>query len=332
MDSKAILKEIKAGVFKSVYILHGEEPFFIDELSDAIEKYALEEHERDFNQSIFYGKDLDLAVLINDLKSYPLMAERRLVIVKEAQDFKQLESLEAYMESPNLSTVFVVCHKYKTIDARKKLLKSVGKNGLIFKSEKVRDYQLGEWIQNQVKSLGFGISSKANMLLVESIGNDLSRIVNELNKLAIFVAKGATIDDAIIEENIGISKDYNIFELTNAIRNRDLLKALKIVNYFESNPKAANLVIIIPNLYKLFSQLMRIHFLPNKSREGVAQALALHPFVAGELINARNNFNPKNIAANIALLHEYDLKGKGLGNSSATQGELMRELVIQLLL
>ena len=332
MDSKAILKEIKAGVFKSVYILHGEEPFFIDELSDAIEKHALEEHERDFNQSIFYGKDLDLAVLINDLKSYPLMAERRLVIVKEAQDFKQLESLETYMESPNLTTVFVVCHKYKTIDARKKLLKSVGKNGLIFKSEKVRDYQLGEWIQNQVKSLGFGISSKANMLLVESIGNDLSRIVNELNKLAIFVAKGTTIDDAIIEENIGISKDYNIFELTNAIRNRDLLKALKIVNYFESNPKAANLVVIIPNLYKLFSQLMRIHFLPNKSREGVAQALGLHPFVAGELINARNNFNPKMIAANIALLHEYDLKGKGLGNSSSTQGELMRELVIQLLL
>lgn len=331
MDSKAILREIKSGDFQAVYMLHGEEPYFIDEISDAIEKYALQEHERDFNQSIVYGKDTDLPSLLNELKSYPLMAERRLVILREAQEFKQLEGLEAYVESPCLSTVFVICHKYKTIDARKKIMKSIGKRVLIFKSDKVRDYQLGDWIQNQVKQLGFGITSKANMLLVESIGNDLGRIVNELNKLAIFIEKGSTITDVQIEENIGISKDYNSYELTNAIRDRDILKALKIVSYFESNPKAANLIIIIPNLFKFFSQLMRIHFLPNKSREAIAQAIGVPPFVAGELTNAKNNFNPKMIATNIALLHEYDLKGKGLGNSSASQGELMSELVFQLL-
>lgn len=331
MDSKAILRDIKAGNFQAVYLLHGEEPYFIDEISDAIEKYALQEHERDFNQSIVYGKDTDLPSLLNELKSYPLMAERRLVILREAQEFKQLENLEAYVESPCVSTVFVICHKYKTIDARKKIMKSIGKRVLIFKSDKVRDYQLGDWIQNQVKQLGFGITSKANMLLVESIGNDLGRIVNELNKLAIFIEKGSTITDVQIEENIGISKDYNSYELTNAIRDRDVKKALKIVSYFESNPKAATLIIIIPNLFKFFSQLMRIHFLPNKSREAIAQAIGVPPFVAGELTNAKNNFNPKMIATNIALLHEYDLKGKGLGNSSASQAELMRELVFQLL-
>jgi len=331
MDSKAILRDIKAGNFQAVYLLHGEEPYFIDELSNAIEKYALEEHERDFNQSIVYGKDADFPSLLNDLRSYPLMAERRLVILKEAQDFKQLDNLDAYVAEPCLTTIFVICHKYKTIDARKKIIKSIGKNGILFKSEKVRDYQLGDWVLNYVKALGYGITSKANMLLAESIGNDLSRIVNELDKLSIIIEKGTTITDVHVEENVGISKDYNIFELTNAIRDRDMLKALKIVNYFESNPKAANLVVIIPNLFKFFSQLMRIHFLPNGSRESLALALGVPPFVAGELAKAKNNFNPKMIAANIMLLHEYDLKGKGLGNSSATQGELMKELVFQLI-
>ncbi len=331
MDSKTLLRDIKSGNFKPVYILHGEEPYFIDELSDAIEKYALDDSERDFNQSILYGKDTDFPNLLNDLKSYPLMAERRLVILKEAQDFKLLEDLDAYAQAPCLTTVFVICHKYKTIDARKKIVKSVEKNGLVFKSDKVKEYQLGDWIQNQVKTLGYGISSKANMLLVESVGNDLSRMVNELNKLSIVLEKGTTITDVHIEENIGISREYNIFELTNAVRDRNIEKALKIVNYFESNPKAANLVVIIPNLFKFFSQLMRIHFLPNKSREAIAQALGLPPFIVGELSKAINNYNPKMIAANIALLHEYDLKSKGLNNVHATPGELMRELIFQLI-
>ncbi len=331
MDSKSIIKDIKAGKFLPVYVLHGDEAYYIDEISDAIQEHALEEHERDFNQSIVYGKEADLLTLISDLRSYPLMSERRLLILKEAQDFKLLEELNAYIENPLSSTVLVICHKYKAIDARKKLLKSAAKVGVIFKSDKVKEYQLVDWTLNMVKAKGFGITSKANMLLVESLGNDLSRIVNEINKLAIFIESGTTINEVHIEENIGISKDYNIYELANAVAVKDYLKAMKIVNYFDQNLKPGDFIPIYSSLFKFFTQIMRIHFLPNKSQEAVARALQIHPFVANGLLSSKNNYSPKKIAANIELLHIYDLKAKGVGNQSMPAGELMRELVFQLL-
>ena len=320
MDHKLLLKEIRNKKFEKIYFLHGEEPYFIDVLTKAIQDNALEESERDFNQSILYGKDAEVLSLISELKSYPMMAERRLVILKEAQYFKAIEQLESYLENPANSTIFVICYKYKTFDARKKTLKNALKNGVVFKSEKVKEYQLAEWIQQYIKTTGYELTSKACMLLIESLGNDLGRIVKELEKLAVLIEKGTTINDKHIEENIGISKDYNVFELTNAVANKDNLKALKIVDYFEHNPKAADLVFVISNLFKFFSQIMRIHFLPNKSREAVAKALGVHPFVAGELTNAKNKYDPRKIAANIALIHEYDLKSKGVGNTSAIQG------------
>lgn len=331
MDHKLLLKEIRNKKFEKIYFLHGEEPYFIDVLTKAIQDNALEESERDFNQSILYGKDAEVLSLISELKSYPMMAERRLVILKEAQYFKAIEQLESYLENPANSTIFVICYKYKTFDARKKTLKNALKNGVVFKSEKVKEYQLAEWIQQYLKTTGYELTSKACMLLIESLGNDLGRIVKELEKLAVLIEKGTIINENHIEENIGISKDYNVFELTNAVANKDNLKALKIVDYFEHNPKAADLVFVISNLFKFFSQIMRIHFLPNKSREAVARALGVHPFVAGELTNAKNKYDPRKIAANIALIHEYDLKSKGVGNTSATQGELMREMVYQLI-
>jgi DNA polymerase-3 subunit delta len=331
MDHKLLLKEIRNKKFEKIYFLHGEEPYFIDVLTKAIQDNALEESERDFNQSILYGKDAEVLSLISELKSYPMMAERRLVILKEAQYFKAIEQLESYLENPANSTIFVICYKYKTFDARKKTLKNALKNGVVFKSEKVKEYQLAEWIQQYIKTTGYELTSKACMLLIESLGNDLGRIVKELEKLGVLIEKGTIINENHIEENIGISKDYNVFELTNAVANKDNLKALKIVDYFEHNPKAADLVFVISNLFKFFSQIMRIHFLPNKSREAVARALGVHPFVAGELTNAKNKYDPRKIAANIALIHEYDLKSKGVGNTSATQGELMREMVYQLI-
>ena len=331
MDSKSLIKDIKAGKFVPVYVLHGDEAYYIDEISDAIQEHALEEHERDFNQSIVYGKEADLLTLISDLRSYPLMSERRLLILKEAQDFKLLEELNAYIENPLSSTVLVICHKYKAIDARKKLLKSAAKVGVIFKSDKVKEYQLVDWTLNMVKAKGFGITSKANMLLVESLGNDLSRIVNEINKLAIFIEPGTTINEVHIEENIGISKDYNIYELANAVAVKDYLKAMKIVNYFDQNLKPGDFIPIYSSLFKFFTQIMRIHFLPNKSQEAVARALQIHPFVANGLLSSKNNYSPKKIASNIELLHIYDLKAKGVGNQSMPAGELMRELVFQLL-
>ncbi len=331
MDHKLLLKDIKNNKFEKMYFLHGEEAYFIDLISDALMEHAMEEHERDFNQTILYGKDTELLALISELKAYPMMAERRLVVLKEAQDFRSIDGLEKYAEDPSDTTIFVICHKYKAFDARKKVLKSFSKNGTVFKSDKVREYQLADWIQQYVKSTGYGINSKGSMLLAEFLGTDLGRIVKELEKLAILLPLGTTIDETHIELNIGISKDYNVFEFVNAISARNNEKAFKIIQYFEYNPKAADLTVIISNLFKFFSQIMRIHFLPNKSREAVAQTIGVHPFVAGELLQAKNQYDPRKIAAAIELLHRFDLKSKGVGNASMTQGELLKELTYQIL-
>lgn len=332
MDHKLIIKEIKAKKLEKIYFLHGEEPYFIDEITDEIEKNALEEHERDFNQVVVYGKDIDALSLLSELKNYPMMGGRKLVILKEAQDFKDLEKLESYFAQPASATVFVINYKYKTFDSRKKIMKLAATNGLVFKSEKVRDYNLATWITNYAQGEGFKITSKASMLLAEFLGNDLGRIVNEIEKLSILLEKGTTINDIHIEENIGISKDYNVFELTNALAVRDVPKAFKIVDYFDHNPKATDIIMVISTIFKFYSQLMRIHFLPNKAKEAVASALQVHPFVAGELVNASKVFNPKKIAINIAILHEFDLKSKGVGNTGAySQGDLMKEMIYRML-
>lgn len=332
MDHKLIIKDIKAKKLEKIYFLHGEEPFFIDEITKAITENALEENERDFNQVIVYGKDVEPLSLMSELKNYPMMAARKLVVLKEAQDFKLMDKIESYFEEPSDTTIFVVNYKYKTYDARTKLLKAAAKNGIVYKSDKVKEYQLNEWIQNYIKSEGFGITSKACMLLAEFLGNDLGRVVSEIDKLAILLEKGTTINDIHIEENIGISKDYNVFELTNALAVRDVPKAFKIVDYFDHNPKAVDLIVVVTTVFRFYTQLMRIHFLPNKSKEAVAGALKVHPFVASNLINASKVFNPKKIAINIAIIHEYDLKSKGVGNTGAfTQGDLMKEMVYRLL-
>ncbi|MEY4658288.1 MAG: polymerase subunit delta, partial [Bacteroidota bacterium] len=296
MDHKLVLKDIRNKKFEKMYFLHGEEAYFIDAICDALIEHALEDHERDFNQTILYGKDAEVLSLISELKAYPMMSERRLVVLKEAQSFKNLDDLEAYADQPSESTIFVVCHKYKTFDARKKVLKSFAKNGLVFKSDKVREYHLADWISNHVKTIGYSINSKASMLLAEFLGTDLGRIVKELEKLAILLPPGTTIDETHIELNIGISKDYNVFEFVNAISARNTEKAFKIIQYFEYNPKAADITVIISNLFKFFSQIMRIHFLPNKSHEAIAQAVGVPPFVAGELLKAKNQYDPRKIA------------------------------------
>jgi DNA polymerase-3 subunit delta len=331
MPHKVIIKDIQNKKFEKIYFLHGEEGFFIDEITKALVENVLEDHERDFNQAIMYGKDSEVLNIISEAKGYPMMAERKLVIIKEAQDLKDFDLLESYFENPSDRTVFVINYKYKTFDTRKKIAKVVAKNGLIFKSDKVKEYQLAQWISTYVKSVGYGITSKASILLSEFLGNDLSRITNELEKLFLLLEKGTDINDVHIEENIGISKDYNPFELVNAISVRDVTKAFKIANYFDHNPKAGDLMVVIPSTFNFFTKLMRIHFLNNKSSEGVAAALKVHPFVATQHINATKIYNPKKIASNIAILHEYDLKAKGIGNSSFSQGELMREMIYRLL-
>lgn len=331
MDHKLVIKQIKEKKFEKIYLLHGDEPFFIDEITDAILENVLEEHERDFNQSVIYGKDADPGRLIEELRGYPMMSERKVVVLKEAQDFKKFKEIEKYFESPTDTTVFVLCFKYQNFDARTSSFKGAQKNGLVYKSEKIKDYALPDWIQTFVKSTGYTITGKAALMLTEFLGNDLSRIKNELEKLYILLEKGTAINEIHIEENIGISKDYNLFELTNAVQANDLAKAYKIVNYFEHNPKATSIVVVIANLFTLYNRLMRIHFTPTKTKDVIAGMLRVHPYAAGELINASRTFTPTKLARNIEILHDFDLRSKGVGDSSSSEGELMKELIYSLM-
>ncbi len=331
MDYQSILKDVRKEQFKPIYLLHGEEPYYIDLVSKAIVDHCIPEDFKDFNQVVVYGKDADVLSIISEAKGFPMMAERRLVMVREAQDLKDIEELEKYCANPNPTTVFVLAYKYKKFDSRKKMYKEVSKNGVVLLSDKIKDYQLPDWIQNYLKTIELSITSKACNLLSDFLGNDLSKITNELDKLSLLLPKGTTINEVHVEENIGISKDYNVFELINSIRNRDVPKAFQIVHYFEHNPKAGPMVVLVGQIFSLFAQLMRVHFASNKTPDAIAQQLRVHPFVAKELVQATKIYPPKKISANIAILHEYDLKSKGVNSSSFSDGELMRELVYKLM-
>mgnify|MGYP001479494143 CR=1 FL=1 len=252
MDLRRIEIDLQNKKFAPIYILHGEEGYFIDKICQLIIDNALEDHERDFDQHIIYGKDAQLLNLAAELKAFPMIAQRRLVVIKEAQDFKELEKLESYASSPSPSSILVICCKYKTIRGNKKLIKNTKANGgIVFSSDKIKDYKLQEWVVSYIKKQGFEINSKAAMLLTEHIGNDLSRMINELNKLFVILKKGTNISDIDIQNNIGISKDYNVFELSNAVSEIDIKKANQIIHYFNNNPKAANTIVVVSSLFKL---------------------------------------------------------------------------------
>jgi DNA polymerase-3 subunit delta len=331
MDFRAIQQQIKSKDFKPVYLLHGEEPFFIDQLCKLFLDNVLEPHEKDFNETIVYGKDVDARQIMLEAKGFPMMAERRFVLVREAQELKDIDLLESYLENPNPTTVLVLAHKYKKVDSRKKVAKLFSKAGVVFTSDKIKEYQLVDWVSKYVSSVNYQISSKAALLLADSIGNDLSRIASELDKLSIILEKGTTINEVHIEENIGISKDYNMFELSSAVQQNDYLKAMKIINYFKHNPKSGPLVVIIGSLYNLFSQLMKVHYVTDKSQQNIASTLRVHPFVAGELVKSAKIYTPKVIARNINYLYEYDLKSKGIGSSGVDDAELMTEMIYKLM-
>lgn len=332
MDHKLLLRDIKQKDFKPLYVLHGEEPYYIDLISDAILEYALEEDEREFNQMVLYGRDVDVTLVMSEARSFPFMGTRKVIVIREAQDLKDIYELEKLVPHLNPDNILVLCHKYKTLDGKRKFVKEAGAAGVIFKSEKVKDYQLPDWIANYAKSAGYDITSKATSLLAEFLGNDLSRIVNELEKLTIVLEKGTRISDVHIEENIGISKDYNNFELTNALAERNSLKAFQIADYFDKNPKDHALPAIIPNLFKLYTNMMRVHFAQTRTPEYIASSLGMHPFAAKELMKNSANYNPKMLARNVQILHEYDLKSKGVGNTGAfSDGDLLREMIFLLL-
>lgn len=331
MDHLQLIKDAKEKNFKPLYLLHGEEPHFIDLVSDAIVENALEDHERDFNMTTAYGKDADAMQLINEAKSYPTMAERRVVILREAQTFQGFAVMEPYFSNPNPQTIFVIAHKYKKMDARSAAYKAINKNGVVFKSEKIKDWKITEYIKRLAKDMDYNLSEKAAIMLAEFLGTDLGKIQGELNKLSLLVEKGSQINEVHVEENIGISKDFNMFELVNSIAARDVPKAFQIVSYFEANPKNGPLVVVIGQLFAFFSKLMRMHFMKGASDAEIAGKIGMPPFLVSKQKPFLRVYNPKKISANIATLHEYDLKSKGVGNSHFTDGELMRELVFKLM-
>ncbi|MEX2485289.1 MAG: DNA polymerase III subunit delta [Brumimicrobium sp.] len=331
MDAKSIIEQFKSKETKPLYFLHGEEPFYIDQISDTALEYVLEESERDFNQTIVYGKDVDLNALQEQVKQFPMMAEKQLVVLKEAQDVRDWSPLEAYFESPVPTTVFVICHKYKKADARKKYFKAIQKNGVIFESKKVYENQIDGWIKSYLKTIGYTITPKASILLIDFLGNSLGKIAKELDKLAIILEKGTEISEVHIEGNIGISKDYNPFELSGAIAKRDILKAHKIINYFDQNPKATHITVLIPTIFSFFERLMKAHFAGTNDPKQLQAKLGMNYYAAMEVVKAKIIYKPKKIAKNIALLHEYDLKSKGIKRGPGTDADLMRELIYQLM-
>ena len=331
-EVKQIVSGLKAGKIKPVYFLMGEEPYYIDKIAEYIQDNLLSEEEKGFNQVVLYGKDVAIDDIVSNAKRYPMMAERQVVIVKEAQHLSRtIENLESYALNPQPTTVLVICYKYKTIDKRKKLFKTLSKTGEVYESKKLYENQVADWIRRVLSGKGYTIQPKATQMLVEFLGTDLGKISNELEKLELVMQKGGEITPELIEINIGISKDYNNFELKKAIGEKDILKATKIANYFAQNAKDNPMVVTVSLLFNFFSQLLQYHGLSDHSKSSVASALKINPYFVSEYQVAARNYTMKDVSAAISYLREIDVKGKGVGASNVTQGDLLKELIAKIL-
>ncbi|HNY01185.1 MAG TPA: DNA polymerase III subunit delta [Bacteroidales bacterium] len=326
-----LMKDLKNQIYHPVYLLFGEESYFIDEISNFIENHVLSDDEKEFNQTIIYGRDTDVATLVSYARRYPMMANYQVLIVKEAQDLSRIEDLQAYIEHPLASTLLVLCYKYGKVDRRKGFFKAVEKTGIVFESASLYDNRIPEWITEYLRPLQFSISPKAAVMLTEFLGTDLSRIVNELQKLLINIPAGSTITEEVVERNIGISKDFNVFELQKALIAKDVVKANRIIRYFAANPRENPLVKVIPILFAFFQKVLAYHYLTDKSQNAAASELGVRPFLVGEYQRAARAFPTGKVMTIIGLLREYDLKSKGFDNASATDGELMKELIFRIL-
>ena len=330
-EALQIVNDIRKGILKPIYFLYGEEPYYIDKISDYIASKVLTEEEKGFNQMVLYGKDVTIDDIVGNAKRYPMMAERQVVIVKEAQHLSRtIESLVSYAKNPQVTTVLVICYKYKKLDKRKPLYKAIKKDGVVFESPVLRDYKMPAWIQHAGKNAGFSIPQKSAMLLADHLGTDLGRIVSELNKLKLMLPQGIEITPSHIEEHIGISKDYNNFELKKAIGERNVLKATKIVTYFAQNPKDNPFELTITLLNMFFTQLLQYHGLKDHTPKNVASTLKINPYFVAEIQTAARNFPMRKVSQVISHLREMDLKGKGVGSSNMNQADLLKELLVKI--
>ncbi|MBL7927779.1 MAG: DNA polymerase III subunit delta [Bacteroidia bacterium] len=335
-----ILRDLKNKVYAPVYLLQGEEPYYIDQISDYLEKNVLDEMEKEFNQTIVYGKDTDALTLVSAAKRYPMMSNYQLIIVKEAQDLKalnkkdsandELNPIEVYLQNPVPSTILVFCFKYKKIDGRSKLAKLFDTKAVVFESIKLKESAIPAWVKNYCTQNHYKIQDQANNLIAEYLGNDLSKVSNALDKLMINIPNSETINTTHIETYIGISKEYNVFELNNALARKDVLKANKIIQYFGANTKANPLVLVLANLYSFFYKVIGMHAIPNRKDAGVA--LGINFYFVGEYETAARNYSLPKLVSIIACLRDTDLKSKGLGNTSAqTDAHLLKELIYKIL-
>ncbi|HRB71732.1 DNA polymerase III subunit delta [Flavobacterium sp. WV_118_3] len=326
-----IIKDIKAGDIKPIYFLMGEEPYYIDKLTDYIEDTILSEEEKGFNQMVLYGRDVTIDDIVSNAKRYPMMADRQVVIVKEAQELSRtIDKLESYAENPQPTTVLVVCYKYKTLDKRKKVTKVLEKAGVVFESKKLYENQVGDWLKRVLSGKGYQIEPKAAAMLVEFLGTDLSKIANELDKLAIILPKGSTISPKIIEDNIGFSKDYNNFELRKAIGEKNQLKAYQIADYFAQNPKDNPLVVTTGLIFGFFSQLLQYHGLKDKSPANAAKVLKVNPYFLKDYDVALRNYPMKKVSQIVAVLRDIDVKSKGVGANALPQQDLLKEMLVKI--
>ena len=339
MTAADILKDIKNRKYKPLYLLHGEEPYFIDQVSNYIEHSLLPEAEKGFNQTVVYGKDTEIMAVLNAAKRYPMMADYQVVLVKEAQDMKwgkdddgkkSIDPLLSYLENPLSSTILVFCYKYGKFDKRKKTYKAIEKNGLIFESAPLYDNKIPAWIEGYISDKGYKINQQASAMLSEYLGNDLSKIANELEKLMLNVAVGQEITLKHIHDNIGISKEYNVFELQTALSKKDAFKVNQIINYFEANPKANPIVLVLGNLNNYFSKVLAYHYVKDKSQQNLARELGVNPYFVKDYEQAGRSYSYQKTMQIISYLREYDLKSKGV-ESNAPHGELMKELMFKIL-
>ncbi len=339
MTADEIIKDIKHGKQKPVYLLHGEEPYFIDKISNYIEHHLLTDAEKGFNQTVVYGKDTDVVTILNAAKRYPMMANFQVVIVKEAQDMKWgkedddkkgINPFLAYLEKPLPSTILVFAYKHGKFDKRKKVYKAIVKTGLIFESAPLYDNKLPAWIEGYAAGKKYRIHSQAAAMLAEYLGNDLQKIANELDKLALNIPPGKEITLKEVQDNIGISKEYNVFELQAALTRRDALKANQIINYFEANPKANPIVLILSNLYNFFSKVLLFHYIKSKTAQDAAREMGVNPYFMKDYEQASRTYDQWKLMDIIDYLKEYDLKSKGV-ESSASPGELLKELIFKII-
>lgn len=327
-----ILSDLRKKEYATIYFLTGEEAYFIDMISDYIQDHVLSDAEKTFNQTVLYGKDTDAITVMNAAKRFPMMSSHQVVIVKEAQELKDIDNLQHYVENPLKSTLLVIDYKYKKPDKRKKVFKSLVKNSVFLEAKKLYDNEVPSWITGYLSAKNFSIEPKASAMLLEFLGSDLSKISNELDKLIISVGENeTTITPLLIERNIGISKDYNNFELQNAIGKRDVVKANRIINYFADNQKNHPLVLTINILFAFFSKVLIYYWIKDKSKNNLADQLGVRPFFVKDYVEAARNYNANKVIEVISLLREYDLKSKGYKGTMIEPGDLLKELIFKIL-